>query len=260
MPMLLEVQRAIGRFVLDRDPSAKGGDLAGMVKPFHRLAVYRNNTFVLLTESLRGIFPVVNRLVDARFFDYAAHEFIGTQPPVGPCLFEYGGAFPAFLAGFEPCRELTYLPDVARFEWALHECAHAPEASVVDAATVRRVPPEDYPNLVFRLNPACRMFASIYPIDTIWRANQAEGDVGKVNLDEGPARLLVRRDGFAVGFDRLTPGEFDLLAALAVGQTLEQACATALAASPVDLGGALARFLANGFLADAGPGKSGYPS
>lgn len=223
MSMLLDVQRAIGRFVLNRDPGAKD-DLASMVKPFDRLAVHRNNTFVLLTESLRGIFPVVNRLVDARFFDYAAHEFIGTQPPVGPSLFEYGGAFPAFLSEFEPCRDLTYLPDVARFEWALHEYAHAPDAPSLDPATIQGVPPEDYPNLVFRLHPACRMFASIYPIDTIWRANQAESDIGKVNLDEGPSRPLIRRDGFAVGFDRLTPGEFALLAALAAGQALEQSC------------------------------------
>jgi hypothetical protein len=118
MPTLPELQTAFRVALLEGDKHAsalmeaeiESGDLSAS----ERLAVYRNNVFAALSDALRETFPVVCRLVDERFFAYAAHEFIAAHPPSRPALFEYGGAFPDFLAGFPPCRELAYLPDVAR--------------------------------------------------------------------------------------------------------------------------------------------------
>src|SRR4029450_8564106 len=78
-----------------------------------RLQVYRNNTFSSLTAALKDSFPVVCRLVDERFFGYAAQEYIRIHPPRAPRLAEYGADFAGFLDGFEPVHHLAYLPDVA---------------------------------------------------------------------------------------------------------------------------------------------------
>ena len=103
---------------------------------------------------LRETFPAVCRLVDERFFAYAAHEFICRHPPECAVLAEYGGRFPDFLAGFAPCRELVYLADVARLEWLMNVAADAAHADPIAAMTLGDVAAEDAPRLTLQLHPS----------------------------------------------------------------------------------------------------------
>ena len=70
---LRDLQRAMGQTVLARDEgsivSAILGD--GLV-PAQRLSIYRNHYNISLTEALKATFPVTSRLLDPRFFAYAA--------------------------------------------------------------------------------------------------------------------------------------------------------------------------------------------
>ena len=77
------------------------------IDPAARLRIYRHHYESSLAEALRAIYPVVCRLVDERFFAFAAHEYIRSSPPRRVCLHEYGADFAEFLAGFPPCRELS---------------------------------------------------------------------------------------------------------------------------------------------------------
>jgi hypothetical protein len=51
-----------------------------------RLNIYRNNSFISLTGALKSNFPVTMRMVDERFFAYAANAFIADHPPREPRL------------------------------------------------------------------------------------------------------------------------------------------------------------------------------
>jgi hypothetical protein len=75
-----------------------GAIAADGLAPAARLQIYRHHVLTSLTEELQATFPVVCRLVDARFFGYAADTYIRHHPPEASCLFEYGADFPAFLA------------------------------------------------------------------------------------------------------------------------------------------------------------------
>src|SRR5262249_38664414 len=128
MPALREVQAAVRRALLDGDDAEAAAMVSGAgIAPRARRSVYRHRVLTTLTAALKTSYPVVCRLVDERFFDYAADAFIRSRPPSAPCLFEYGGDFPDFLAAFEPCRRLAYLPDVARLDWPFDAPPHAPD-------------------------------------------------------------------------------------------------------------------------------------
>jgi len=249
MLALREVQAAFRRAMLDGDDGALAALVAADgIAAAERLAVYRNNVQISLTDALRDTFPAVCRIVDERFFAYAAQIFLGRHPPTRACLAEYGAGFADFLAAFPPCRELVYLPDVARFEWLMNRAAHAADAEALAPSSLAGVAAADTPRLVFRLDPSLGFLASPWPVDRIWRVNRpgAQGDAA-VDLAAGGVRLEVSRRGPDVVFRALDAASFAFRKAIAGGATLDGAFAAAVAAGePFDLGAAVADLFRDG--------------
>ncbi len=252
MSTLLEVQAGFRAGVLEQGDAPILPEIAGDgLAPAARLSIYRNHVFTTLTNALKATFPVVCRLVDERFFAYAAHEYIRDHPPRIRCLFEYGASFAEFLAAFPPCRDLSYLPDVARLEWAMNEALHAADAPRFEPARLAAVPPDDAPNLVLRLDPALRLLASPWPVDNIWAANQPGSDPdARVDLDAGGVQLQIRRAGDRVLFRRSDAASFAFRSALAGGERLSDAADAALGEdSTFDLAAALRALISEAALA-----------
>jgi hypothetical protein len=249
MRALPDVQRDFRRALLgEDDEDAAAAVLDDGLTARGRLALYRHHVLSMLTGVLEATFPVVCRLVDARFFRWVADRFIREHPPEGPCLFEYGAHLPEFLAKFPACQHLAYLPDVARLEWALNAALHAEDAVPHDPSTLRAMPPEMVARLTFRLDPSLTLLRSPWPIARIWQANQpGSAREAVVDLDEGGACLEVRRRGDDVIVRELTPAAHALRAGLASGRNLEDAAMEALAQDTgFDLTAALAELLADG--------------
>ena len=244
---LRELQIQLGQAVL-------GGDTAEIVGAIRddgldstaRLGIYRNHFFTTLRGLLQGAFPVVCRLVDERFFAYAAHEYVREHPPRSRCLVKYGADFAEFLADFEPCKALPYLADVARFEWALNIAAGVHEAAPLPLTALAEVPTNEAANVMLRLQPSLRYVVSPWPIDAIWRANQ-ENEVPSVDLASGGARLEIRHSGNAVAWLPLDPATFAFRTALAEGLVLAAAMTAAIAQSPTfDVAAAVRQIFADG--------------
>src|SRR3989442_4140956 len=225
MPSLREVQQSFIGGVLgpDRGPAAAlvGGD---GLPPGARLEIYRPHAIDGLTAVLQATYPVVARLVGDGFFRYAAHEFIRAEPPAGPCLFEYGEAFPGFLATFPPCQSLEYLPDVARLEWKLNAAAHADDFVPVDLGRLLGLDPDDAERLTFQLDPSLSLLASPWPLDAICHANQPQVDPDRtVDLDAGAGNPEIRRVDNNPAFRRLAPRTFAFRRILLTGFPLGDA-------------------------------------
>ena len=229
---LLELQMQFRQAVL-------GGDTAEIVAairgdglaPAARVGIYRNHAFATLGATLQDAFPVVCRLVDKRFFGYAAHEYLRQHPPHSRCLAEYGADFADFLAGFEPAKALTYLADVARFEWAIHIAARVRDSAPLPPRALATVPPNEAAYIAFRLQPSLSYLASAWPIDVIWQANQ-ENEVAAVDLASGGARLEIRRAEDGVAWRRLDAATFAFRTALVDRLVLAAAMASATLQDP----------------------------
>ena len=230
MPSLRELQLVFANAV-DRN-AWPGGDL--LAEPDReRFAVYANNTVANLTEALRAVYPVVEKLVGAAFFAHAAREFVRSCVSTSGDLHHYGRGFPRFLGGFHGARDLVYLPDTARLEWLMHEAFHAADHAPLDLVRLGQVDPEEYPHLVFVLHPACRLLRSPYPVHRIWQVNQpGAGDDNRVDLGEGRAHLLIARPHAAVEVELVSAAEFAALAAIAEGADLASSISEARNVDP----------------------------
>lgn len=224
--------------------------LADGLSPEARLGIYRHHVVTTLTATLKGTYPVVARLVGDGFFAYAADTFLRRHPPDGPCLFEYGGRFAEFLASFPPCRELVYLSDVARLEWAMHAALHAEDAHAIDLGSLGGISPEAIAAVTLRLDPSVTLLASPWPVDRIWRANQPDADgEATIDLRAGSVCLEVRRVGDDMIWRTLPTAEHAFRSALAAGGALGRAAHWALAVDAgFDLVGALHAVFAEGLV------------
>ena len=236
-----------------------GGDAAALVPAIHgdgldpaaRLQIYRTHAIATLGAVLEGTFPVVCRLVDKRFFAYAAHEYVREHPPHSRCLAEYGADFADFLAGFEPCQGLPYLADVARFESALNTAATVREASALAVEALAGIPPERASLLKISLQPSVSYFASRWPIDAIWLANR-EKEVPMVDLASGCTNIEIRRADEGFSWQRLDPWTFAFRKALGEGFSLGTAAAIAAADPAFDCAAALDRLFDEGLVIGLG--------
>jgi hypothetical protein len=221
--------------------------------PAARLAIYRHHVSATLTEALEATYPVVVRLVDHRFFAYAADQFIRRHPPTGPCLFEYGEALADFLAALPASQHLAYLPDVARLEWALNSALHAEDAVALDLRWLAGLPPDEVGGVRLRLHPSVSLLESPWPIDRIWHANQPGADPdATVSVDQGGARLEVYRFEDGVVFRTIAADAYAFRSALAFDLDLQSAVGAARRADPsFNLTDALRELLDDGLIVDA---------
>ncbi len=231
-------QRAYRAIALDDDLSIVAGSVD---RSRARLAVYRNNARVTFEKTLAATYPVVQRLVGEPCFRGLARELARDFPSRSGDLGRFGAELAALLDIYYRDTTFAYLADVARLEWAYAEAETAADAKPLDLRALAAIDPDQYSELRFVLHPSSRFVTSRYPVLSIWEAHQA-ADVRPVALGAGAEHVLLLRSRAEVRLHGLDTGTFAFARSLADGETLEDAHATALAASePFDLNTALAR-------------------
>jgi hypothetical protein len=223
MSALAELQRQFLADLAGDEP----GPIASHVRPSgiapsERMAVYRRSMRASQHDALAATYPVVRRLVADAFFREMARAYAVRSPSRSGDLHLFGSALAGFIAEYPHARDLAYLPDVARLEWACHESLHAAEAGPFDAAALARVPPARQGAIRLRLHPCARLVPSAHPVVALWEANQPGRD-GTPDRREGADRALVWRDGAAVRMRSLDAAEWEFVRALARGAALEEA-------------------------------------
>jgi hypothetical protein len=251
MPSLRELQRAFCAAAIFSDAAAMAslGIVPGGLKPEARIDIYRANVLGNYRRALAATYPVIKRLVGAPFFDTASDHFVRGHPSTRGDINRYGADFAEFLRAYPPARDLRYLPDVGRLEWAVDQANIARDAPAFDLTALATVPAELHGELRLSLHPSAHLVVSAFPILHIWQANQPGRNADeRIDLDEGSDTLLVRRlpSGAAgIAIERISRPEHLLLALLAADRPLEEAANRCSLMSPeFDLAGALRRHVA----------------
>jgi Putative DNA-binding domain len=214
-----------------------------------RYNVYRNNVTVSLIDALAAAYPAGRRITGVDFFRAMARFHIRATPPTSPLLFEYGRDFPAFIERYEHARPMPWLADTARLERAWLDAYHAEDAAPLSAETLAAVAPERLADLVFITHPATRIVQSPFSVVTIFAANRSGEKAGRIDASS-PEDALITRPDLDVVVRHLPPGGAVFLLNLMTGQSLGEAAATALQASPAfDLAANIAGLIGAGAFA-----------
>lgn len=222
------IQTAFAAGLLEVAPPPAGLKAWNATSPGRRYDVYRNNVSAGLTNALAARFPAAERIVGAEFFRAMAWAFICLHPPRSPLLLAYGDDFPDFAAGFEPAREIAYLPDVMRLEAARTRAYHAADAPSLDPKVLAKIEPDRLGGLALIPHPALSVVSSAHPVATVWAMNTGERPLAAIRDWHGEDALVVRPD-MTVEVVPLPPGGGIFFRLLAQGRTLEEAVSAATA-------------------------------
>jgi len=225
MPDLVELQRAFSDALTAPVERMEVHVLSGPEeRTRRRMRFYRGNVQANAAKSLGNAFPVCRALTGDEFFEGLAHVYAARAPSRSGDLNLYGEAFPAFLSDFRPAKEIAYLADVARLEWAVHRAHFAADVARFDVGALAAVPPSRFEELRARLHPACALIESRYPLARLWEIHQPNyQDAFQADFDEAAHYALVYRPRFKVEVTALDAGEFAFLSACAAGANLGQA-------------------------------------
>jgi Putative DNA-binding domain len=259
--MRASFETSFARALLDAEQPVPDGITAHHAAvPARRFAVYRNNVVAGLVKALRSRFPVVEKIVGEGFFTAMARSFVAEEPPRTPLLATYGDEFAAFIAAFEPARELAYLADVARLEAARTRAYHAADATPVDAGRFAALDASAVADIRVELHPSAEILRSPHPIVTIWAMNCGERELAPIENWRGEDALVVR-PYLEVEVRMLPPGGAAFLLALAAGRTAGEAAGAALVGDPqFDMTQNLAALIGWGLVRDIafpGPNRKG---
>jgi len=253
MRSLRELQEGFARGLISGvSERSMPGIRADGLSPLQRLGFYRTNMISNYLAGLRATYRCVENLVGPACFAYYAEQFIHETPSRSGDLNGYGRELADFLARAPIAAQLPYLADVARLEWLLDEVFYEADHPALDLERLALVAAERYPDLRFKLNPACRLLSSAYPIQQIWQVSRPEySGEPSVTFDAGRDHVLVRRAGFDPVVESVSAAEFVWLRALRDGETLGAACIAAQAAhSQLDVSACLQRRVADATLCD----------
>ncbi len=218
-------------------------------------AVYRNTVMKGCIDALQANYPSVSRLVGDEWFRAAAALHVRQHLPRQPSLVDYGDQFAAFLAAFEPARELPYLADVARLDRFWTEAHVARDEMPVTAEAVARLSESRLAGTVLSPQASARWaWFGEQPIVTIWERNRTADAADETQADDDAAEiewqaegvLLVRSEG-VVEWTRMTRSGCAFLDVCATGATLAEAANAALEVdAQADLAGLMAQLLRAG--------------
>lgn len=215
---------------------------------FARLQIYNQQYWWRLLGNFGEDFPGLRAVIGQRKFDRLATAYLESCPSMSWSLRDLGEKLEGFIAEHPeyvaPHEKLA--GEMVRVEWARTVAFDGEERPRLDPARLAKIAPE---KLRIGLQPYISLIEMWHPIDDLLgKLKEAKIETGSVSNavaatrarrykrllarpQKQPLYLAVHRHDLSVYYKRLEPAAFRLLTGLRDGETLDAACANALAGS-----------------------------
>jgi hypothetical protein len=193
------------------------------LEPGARLRIYRNNAAAFFEGALARTYPVLHKRVGEDYFTQLAREYRQQHPSRFGDLHYIGRDFPGWIGSRHAGSDLAWLGELARLEWACEEALVAAQDQPATIDTLASVPGDALGGLRFRLQPSVRRLASLYPVWSVWRANQGDDAGAPVDPAIGAEHVVLHCAAEGLLLRKLPPAEWFFVDALAGGATLGEA-------------------------------------
>jgi hypothetical protein len=258
VPRLAELQRSLADALIGGDVDAAGTAIYGGRNPRARLGIHVRHYEKSLVTALHMKFPATQWLLGSALVAAAARAYVHAHPPTRPCIAEYGGHFPAFLALFGRARGLPYVRTFAELELAAAEAATAIEFPPLSWQDVVSVGSERLLGCTVGVQPGARYLRSRWRVDELMKMYLSDSIPERFVVDRSEACVEVRGARGALRIARLDRATFAFRAALAARRSVSDSAVRALRYdASFDAGAALRELVRVGLAASLNPRPEG---
>jgi hypothetical protein len=163
-----------------------------------RFAIYATGYVARLAEALENDYPAVRRILGAGPFGSLAARYVSRHPPRSYDIGRAGDRLADHLEDDPLSSDLPFLPDLARYEWALAEAFVAPDSEPLAWSDLAALGPEAVADATFRLRPGTTLVRSSWPLLALWGAQDLADEDVSIPLVPSPSTVLVHRAGLDV--------------------------------------------------------------
>ncbi|HUY92029.1 MAG TPA: DNA-binding domain-containing protein [Pirellulales bacterium] len=207
-----------------------------------RLAIYANAYFARLLECMQSVFPCTLKTIGEDAFDELALGYLERYPSRSYTLDRLGAEFARYLEETRPDRDdqgrstetwPDFLIELAGLERAIGEVFDGPGVEgrpLLSADDLNAVPVERWPQARLVTAPCLRLLALKFPLNDYFTA--VRNDESPEIPEPAESCLALTRREYVVRRHALQRPQFELLGALATGQTLSEAIERAARVSP----------------------------
>ncbi len=260
-PSLRETQRWMAAHIAPVDERHRARVAAVLLNPQAdspgeaRLAVYAEGYLVRIREALAEVYEAVRHILGDHAFAQLARDYAAAHPSGDYNLSFAGRALPKFLAGAPIAKQLPFLPDLARLEWAVCRAFHAHEQAPIDASRLANLSPDALAGSTLAFQPSVCVIRSAWPILDLWQARETPREQIDIELVDRPHIVLLSRDDVHVHVEPISEPQARLLEQLLAGATLAHACASAASAGtePLPVSDWFAHWMQRGLIVDLRP-------
>jgi len=194
------------------------------------MAIYRNNSIGARQQTLRHIYPVIEKILGDQCFTMMTKDFVTAEPSLDADLNNFGDGFADFLVDqisiHSAFADFNYLPDLARLEWVYHAAYYVDDASddkdSSDFSSVSQF--DEYDKALYLIcSSAMYPLSTVYPVYDIWQAHQAESLMEEVPALTAEDHLLVYRQQNHPQIERISKHESITLQIFYVSREIDSA-------------------------------------
>lgn len=209
-----------------------------------RIRIYQNNIIQGLCNAILAAYPLCAKMVGEQFMKTMVREYIRHYKPITADLNMYGETLTSFIKTYAPAQSQTYLPDLARLEWRIHQSYHAADDEALDLLSLAKHTEDEQANMSVTLRSSVFLQTASYPLDDIIALCNGVEKATPVSLHKNKYTFLVYRPELRVNSMRLSTAEHSFLEQFTIPCTFQAALEnTFIAHESIDPVALLQKFL-----------------
>lgn len=163
-----------------------------------RIGIYQDAYRLRLAEALASNYPAIALHLGDAGFSAMAQAYIAAQPSRQASIRWFGDTLDAFLCSQAPWSSNPVLRELARFEWALRHTVDAADQPVLAVEALQALPPQHWPDLMLKLQPAATLLHLEWNTPAFWRCLVDEQPLPVLQAGSGHWLVYRRHDLMAM--------------------------------------------------------------
>lgn len=188
-----------------------------------RLHIYKNAYHARLKETIDNDHQMLGFFLGDDLFDQMVLGYINAYPSDNTSLRHFADKLPTFLAHNPPFSHHPIISELAHFERLLMVAFDAGDANLFTRSLLAVIPPEQWPELVFRFHPSVQIAHFYYNTVETWQALKQEKSP-EPTIEQNSKWLLWRNKDRLTQFRSLPTQEYSLITMILKGENFSALC------------------------------------